>query len=161
MATAAEEPGTLSSMVPAPAPHDRPVTWNAIQRALVTYRRSVEVYRQLLETRTRMRLERHARFTAATAPRSVRNADASAGSATTSLELLTPRELEVARLMARGYTNQQIANILVVTRGTAANHVAHILAKLGAANRTQVAARVMGSTATGERDGFDSTGTGS
>lgn len=56
------------------------------------------------------------------------------------LEMLTPRERQVARLMAVGYTNHQIAQQLVVTRGTAANHVAHILDKLGLANRTQVAA---------------------
>jgi len=45
--------------------------------------------------------------------------------------------------MACGYTNQQIADTLVLTRGTVANHVAHILDKLGASNRTQVAALVL------------------
>jgi DNA-binding NarL/FixJ family response regulator len=55
---------------------------------------------------------------------------------------LTPREREVAHLMASGHTNQQIAETLVLTRGTVANHVAHILDKLGASNRTQVAALV-------------------
>jgi DNA-binding NarL/FixJ family response regulator len=58
-------------------------------------------------------------------------------------ELLTSRECEVAKLIARGYTNRQIAQALVVTEGTAANHVAHILSKLGVANRTQVAARML------------------
>ena len=55
---------------------------------------------------------------------------------------LTPREREVAGLIASGYTNQQIAEMLVLTRGTVANHVAHILYKLGVTNRTQVAALV-------------------
>jgi DNA-binding NarL/FixJ family response regulator len=54
--------------------------------------------------------------------------------------VLTRREWEVARLIARGYTNRAIAETLVVTRGTVANHVAHILAKLNASNRTQIAA---------------------
>ena len=49
------------------------------------------------------------------------------------LELLrlTPREHEVAILVSRGYSNRQIADELVVTPGTVANHVAHILGKLG------------------------------
>jgi len=52
---------------------------------------------------------------------------------------LTPREREVAALVARGLTNQQIAETLVVQRGTVANHVAHILGKLDLSNRTQLA----------------------
>jgi DNA-binding NarL/FixJ family response regulator len=52
---------------------------------------------------------------------------------------LTRREREVARLVARGYGNKRLAEELVVTQGTAANHVAHILSKLGLANRTQLA----------------------
>jgi DNA-binding NarL/FixJ family response regulator len=55
---------------------------------------------------------------------------------------LTTREREVAALLGAGYTNQQIAEKLVLTRGTVANHVAHILYKLGVTNRTQVAALV-------------------
>jgi DNA-binding NarL/FixJ family response regulator len=52
---------------------------------------------------------------------------------------LTPRQVEVAVLIARGFTNAQIAEALVVTRGTAANHVAQILDRLGLSGRTQVA----------------------
>jgi non-specific serine/threonine protein kinase len=52
---------------------------------------------------------------------------------------LTPREEEVAALIARGYTNRQIAGELVVARGTVANHVAHILDKLGFQSRAQIA----------------------
>src|SRR5918997_1245443 len=44
---------------------------------------------------------------------------------------LTPRELEVLRLLARGYSNQKIAESLVVAVGTVKNHVQHIIAKLG------------------------------
>jgi non-specific serine/threonine protein kinase len=52
---------------------------------------------------------------------------------------LTPREVEVARLLARGYTDQEIAEELVITRGTASLHVHHILGKLGLRSRHQVA----------------------
>jgi DNA-binding NarL/FixJ family response regulator len=65
-----------------------------------------------------------------------------------SLPELTRRELEVARLIAQGYTNQQIAAALVISPGTAANHVAHVLTKLDAANRTQVAVLVQSRTGT-------------
>lgn len=53
---------------------------------------------------------------------------------------LTRREQELAILIARGCTNAEIAQQLVLTPGTVANHVANILNKLGAANRAQVAA---------------------
>ena len=54
--------------------------------------------------------------------------------------LLSPREREVAALIARGYTNRRIAAALVVAETTAERHVANILAKLGAHARSQVAA---------------------
>ena len=53
---------------------------------------------------------------------------------------LTRREREVAGLIARGFTNRQIATELVITEGTAANHVEHILSKLGFRSRSQIAA---------------------
>jgi predicted ATPase/class 3 adenylate cyclase/DNA-binding CsgD family transcriptional regulator len=53
---------------------------------------------------------------------------------------LTRREQEVAVLIARGQTNRQIAEALVITEGTAASHVVHILNKLGYGSRAQVAA---------------------
>jgi LuxR family maltose regulon positive regulatory protein len=57
------------------------------------------------------------------------------------LEPLTPRELEVLRLLAEGATNQAIADHLVVSLATAKKHVASILRKLGTENRTQAIAR--------------------
>jgi LuxR family maltose regulon positive regulatory protein len=57
------------------------------------------------------------------------------------LEPLTPRELEVLHLLAEGASNQKIANQLVVSLATAKKHVASILSKLGAENRTQAIAR--------------------
>jgi DNA-binding CsgD family transcriptional regulator len=56
-------------------------------------------------------------------------------------ELLTPRELEVLRLMARGNTNLAIAKALVVAEGTVKYHVKNILRKLRAANRADAVAR--------------------
>jgi DNA-binding CsgD family transcriptional regulator/tetratricopeptide (TPR) repeat protein len=52
---------------------------------------------------------------------------------------LSPRELEVARLVARGLTNKQIGQALYVSERTAENHVQHILIKLGLRNRSQIA----------------------
>jgi LuxR family transcriptional regulator, maltose regulon positive regulatory protein len=56
-------------------------------------------------------------------------------------EPLTDRELEVLRLIAAGKSNQRIAHDLVVALDTVKTHVTHILGKLGAANRTEAAAR--------------------
>jgi DNA-binding NarL/FixJ family response regulator len=53
---------------------------------------------------------------------------------------LSPREIEVARLVARGLTNKQIGEALFVSERTAENHVQHILVKLGFSNRSQIAA---------------------
>lgn len=52
---------------------------------------------------------------------------------------LTERELEVLRLIAKGLTNQEIANKLCIGEGTVRTHVSNILAKLHLANRTQAA----------------------
>jgi len=53
---------------------------------------------------------------------------------------VSPRELEVARLVAKGLTNKQIGETLFVSERTAENHVQHILVKLGFSNRSQIAA---------------------
>lgn len=53
---------------------------------------------------------------------------------------LTEREREVLALVARGYTNKQIADALTVTEKTARNHVSHILEKLGMSRRSEAAA---------------------
>lgn len=56
-------------------------------------------------------------------------------------EALTPRELEILRLVAQGQTNRQISRKLVVSPATVKVHVEHILSKLGASDRTQAAVR--------------------
>ena len=53
---------------------------------------------------------------------------------------LTARETEVIRLLAAGYSNQEIADELFLTRKTASVHVSNILGKLGVSNRVQAAA---------------------
>ncbi len=53
---------------------------------------------------------------------------------------LTPRELEVLRLVAAGRSNQQIADELFISRKTASVHVSNILAKLGVRTRVEAAA---------------------
>jgi predicted ATPase/DNA-binding CsgD family transcriptional regulator len=52
---------------------------------------------------------------------------------------LTPREVEVLRLLARRLTDPEIAEALYVSTRTASNHVANIRHKLGVANRRQAA----------------------
>ncbi len=56
-------------------------------------------------------------------------------------EMLSPREVEVLRLMIAGLGNQAIADALVISLHTAKKHVARVLEKLGADTRTQAALR--------------------
>ena len=52
---------------------------------------------------------------------------------------LTPRELEVLRLVAEGRSNRQIAEVLFISVKTASVHVSNILAKLGVTGRVEAA----------------------
>lgn len=59
-------------------------------------------------------------------------------------EALTPAELKVALLVARGRTNPEIASALFLSRRTVQTHVSHILAKLEVRSRSEVAVLVAG-----------------
>jgi NarL family two-component system response regulator LiaR len=72
------------------------------------------------------------------ASRLLRHISHDADSVTT--EALTPREVEVLRLLAQGLPNKDIAERLVVSERTAKFHVSSILNKLGANNRTEAVA---------------------
>lgn len=55
------------------------------------------------------------------------------------VDQLTPREMEVLRLIAKGKSNKEIADTLIVSEKTIKTHVSNILSKLHLADRTQVA----------------------
>jgi DNA-binding NarL/FixJ family response regulator len=71
------------------------------------------------------------------------------------LEQLTPREIEVMTLMARGLSNREIADQLVLGETTVKTHVARILTKLSVRDRAQVviAAYESGLVVAGKEDG--------
>jgi len=60
------------------------------------------------------------------------------------VSLLTPRELEVLRLVARGYTNHSIAESLFVSVSTVKKHMRSITSKLEVSDRTQAAIKALG-----------------
>ena len=62
---------------------------------------------------------------------------------------LTPREQEVARLVAQGLTNSEAAEQLAIATGTVRIHVERILSKLGLTSRVQIATWVVGSRRSG------------
>lgn len=77
---------------------------------------------------TRRLIERHAHTTAPPAPDSPPHRD---------LESLTPRELEVLRLLAQGLSNAELAERLFLSETTVKTHVGRILAKLQLRDRVQ------------------------
>ncbi|GAA1088312.1 response regulator [Nocardiopsis composta] len=58
-------------------------------------------------------------------------------------EPLTPRETEILRLLAGGFTNREIADALFLAEGTVKNHVSTVLAKLGVKDRTRAVLRAL------------------
>jgi DNA-binding NarL/FixJ family response regulator len=122
-----------------PSPRETAIeNWN---HALQTYRASIDLYTQVVKIQ-------HRRGTRGlpVAALVVATAVDSTPSPAPMLDNLTPREREVAMLIARGFSNRRIAQELVITQGTAANHVAHIIDKLGLANRMAIALAVVART---------------
>jgi DNA-binding CsgD family transcriptional regulator len=68
------------------------------------------------------------------------------------LAALTVREREVARLVAGGDSNREIAEALLVAPKTVERHITNVLAKLGLRNRTELAALVRASLVRGSPD---------
>ncbi|MBN2006860.1 MAG: response regulator transcription factor [Anaerolineae bacterium] len=56
---------------------------------------------------------------------------------------LSERELEVLRLLARGYTNREISDALILSVETIKSHVTNILGKLGQSDRTQAVVQAL------------------
>jgi DNA-binding CsgD family transcriptional regulator len=65
-------------------------------------------------------------------------------SSATFVETLSPREIDVLRLLANGRSNQEIAHMLVVALNTVKMHIKHIYRKLGVKNRVQAVAQARG-----------------
>jgi DNA-binding NarL/FixJ family response regulator len=65
---------------------------------------------------------------------------------------LSPRELDVLRLLARGLSNADIAQRLYLSEGTVRNYVSAILAKLDVSDRTQAAVLALRHGLVGEND---------
>ncbi|WP_152188135.1 response regulator [Georgenia satyanarayanai] len=58
-------------------------------------------------------------------------------------EPLTPRETEILRLLASGFSNREIAEALFLAEGTVKNHISTVLAKLGVRDRTRAVLRAL------------------
>lgn len=63
--------------------------------------------------------------------------------ASVSPEPLTARELGILRLMARGFSNREIADALTITEGTVKNYVSGVLAKMGVRDRTRAVLKAL------------------
>lgn len=97
--------------------------------------RKVAAGEALIQSRiTRKVLAEFSRLAAATA----HQASTKTGPGTQALPVaLTERELEVLQVLARGLSNREIADLLVITEGTVKNHVSSLIDKMGVRDRTQ------------------------
>ncbi len=65
--------------------------------------------------------------------------------------LLSPREREIARMVAKGYPNKVIARVLEISSWTVSTHLRRIFAKLGVSTRASMIARLLGDSLLQER----------
>jgi DNA-binding CsgD family transcriptional regulator len=56
---------------------------------------------------------------------------------------LSPRELEIARMVAKGYPNKTIASVLDISSWTVASHLRRVFSKLGVSSRAAMVARLL------------------
>ena len=112
--------------------------------------RAAETFRDAAERAERMGARTEARLAdqglRALGVRTWRRGPAS--SSGVAIERLSERELEIARLVAAGASNPEIAGQMFLSRKTVERHVSNVLAKLDARNRTELAT-ILGSPATG------------
>jgi DNA-binding CsgD family transcriptional regulator len=67
---------------------------------------------------------------------------------------LSPRELEIARMVAKGYPNKTIASVLDISSWTVASHLRRVFSKLGVSSRAAMVARLLDDAAIADvRDG--------
>jgi DNA-binding CsgD family transcriptional regulator len=64
---------------------------------------------------------------------------------------LSPRECEIARLVARGRTNKQIGTVLEISEWTVATHLRRMFAKLNVHSKAAMVARILDRVAAAER----------
>lgn len=75
--------------------------------------------------------------------KAIRTSPEPAGANDVAVQSLTPRELEVLRLVAEGYSNRQISDVVHLAEGTVKNHLSTILMKLGARDRTNAVLKAL------------------
>lgn len=73
----------------------------------------------------------------------IRTSPEPVGTENVTAQQLTPREIEVLRLVAEGYSNRQISEVVHLAEGTVKNHLSTILMKLGARDRTNAVLRAL------------------
>lgn len=75
--------------------------------------------------------------------RAIRSGPAPAEDRAVPIQALTDREIDVLRLLAEGYSNREVAELLHLAEGTVKNHISMILQKLGARDRTNAVLRAL------------------
>lgn len=75
--------------------------------------------------------------------KAIRTSPEPSGTNDVAAQELTTRELEVLRLVAEGYSNRQISEVVHLAEGTVKNHLSTILMKLGARDRTNAVLRAL------------------